>query len=310
MPRMENPSDWAPVPRNSPDSRLPLIIYGGAGVVVFIALALVMGRRPQAPGGEAETIPAPSTAAAQAAAVPAEPPAPEPTAEPPAPEPPAQPLPEPTGEPAGQPAAAPEPVVEAAPEPAPAPATEPASGMSDEELAGGAGGWEEAAVSPREESGRPDIPGLEELGTPPLSMEVETMVGLLSGSPMGYDRAAIKTRYTDPATILSHADDLGLTDDQRDTLTAMAANTLATAREVGAGLVETERAIDAWLRTGGEEREFLDHVRDAAVAESVLRAIHTLARVRASSVLSMAQGKTLDRIMGWEQPSRVSIIPN
>ncbi|MCH7494087.1 hypothetical protein IIA16_05195 [bacterium] len=191
---------------------------------------------------------------------------------------------------------------------------DPAVGMSDEELAGGSGAWVEAKeTGPKNPAGPPPIPGLEDLGAPPLSMDAETMIGLLLGLPMAYDTPAAKTRYTDPATILEHGDALSLTPAQVDLLEVIAKNALAAARERGAALVETERSIDSWLREGGREQELVDLLSSSAVSHSILRAVHLLARVRGTSILSPEQGLVLDRIMGWESPvpaSRVSIVPN
>src|SRR5690606_20323330 len=103
----------------------------------------------------------------------------------------------------------------------------------------------------------------------------DEVAGLLEGRGMGLARAAELNGYPGPLHVLELADDLGLTEAQREAVEAIRAAMLEEARALGAQVVEIERHLDALFAEGRATDEAIDRMTaHLGQVQGRLRAAH------------------------------------
>ncbi|MCI0433301.1 MAG: hypothetical protein L0271_06600 [Gemmatimonadetes bacterium] len=140
------------------------------------------------------------------------------------------------------------------------------------------------------------------------ALTVEELEDLENGAGMGFALAAELNHYPGPRHVLELADSLALTADQRSRVTVIFERMLENARRVGAQVIAAESDLDQRFKHA--------HI-DAAAARTAtmeigrlrgeLRAIHLIAHLDVTAVLSMEQVEIYDRLRGYPQagdPSR------
>ena len=124
--------------------------------------------------------------------------------------------------------------------------------------------------------------------------------GYLAGSGMGFAKAAELNGYPGPRHVLELADELELTESQRDETQALFDAMKETASDLGARLVAEERILDQLFETGTLDAEqlsaALDRIGDLRTA---IRRTHLEAHLRQTRILSEEQVRRYVRLRGY-----------
>lgn len=121
-----------------------------------------------------------------------------------------------------------------------------------------------------------------------------------SGAGMGYARPAELNRYPGLMHVLELADQLALTPEQRARTVALMDAHKAEARAIGAKRVETERALEAFFRSGNADQTALaGRVREAAALEGEYRLTHLETHLRMRALLSEEQVGRYVQLRGY-----------
>jgi Spy/CpxP family protein refolding chaperone len=136
------------------------------------------------------------------------------------------------------------------------------------------------------------------------ALSAEEVKEYLSGAGMGYAKAAELNRFPGPSHVLELGEKLGLTPEQRAAVTRITEAHKAEARQIGAKLVQSERALDALFRSGAVGRDALAQaVRDAAMLAGDYRLSHLEAHRKTREVLSPEQVARYNELRGYGQPA-------
>lgn len=132
------------------------------------------------------------------------------------------------------------------------------------------------------------------------ALSAQEQADLLAGRGMGLARAGELNHHPGPAHVLELRDKLGLTPDQVEAVRASFRRMEASAKPLGADLVERERALDGAFRDGTATP-----ARMAADTEAIgtlqgrLRAVHLTAHLEMRAVLTPAQIAMYDSLRGY-----------
>jgi len=136
------------------------------------------------------------------------------------------------------------------------------------------------------------------------ALSAEEVKQYLSGAGMGYAKAAELNRFPGPAHVLELGDKLGLTPEQRSAVARVMDDHKAEARQLGAKVVESERALDAMFRSGAVGRDALAQaIREAATRAGEYRLSHLEAHRRTRAVLSSEQVTRYNELRGYANPA-------
>jgi hypothetical protein len=134
----------------------------------------------------------------------------------------------------------------------------------------------------------------------PKSLSPEQVQQYLSGSGMGYAKAAELNRYPGPMHVLELADKLSLTPEQRSATEKLMHAHKAGARAIGKRLVEAERALDELFRAGdAAEMTLAQAVARAALVQGEYRLAHLETHRRMRALLSDEQVTRYDELRGY-----------
>ncbi len=123
---------------------------------------------------------------------------------------------------------------------------------------------------------------------------------LLAGRGAGYALAAELNHYPGPTHALELADELGLSGEQRDAISAVKAAMTEEARRLGAELVEGEAKLDAAFAAGEiDDQDLRGMTGTIAEVEGRLRATHLAAHIETRALLSEAQVVRYDELRGY-----------
>jgi Spy/CpxP family protein refolding chaperone len=124
--------------------------------------------------------------------------------------------------------------------------------------------------------------------------------GLLSGSGMGYAMAAELNGYPGPKHVLELADELALTDEQRQQTEVLFAAMQSEAVALGRQLIALETDLDAAFASG---QVTADDIRDLTArigaVEGMLRAVHLNTHLKMTPLLSMHQRHMYQELRGY-----------
>jgi hypothetical protein len=146
----------------------------------------------------------------------------------------------------------------------------------------------------------PHQPYAGEQGRELKALSPEQVQQYLDGAGMGYAKSAELNHYPGPSHVLEHADALRLSAEQRALTKRLMDEHKRSAREIGAKLVESERALEALFRTGKvSEAELAKAVRRAAALQGEYRLSHLETHRRLRALLTDDQVREYDRLRGY-----------
>jgi Spy/CpxP family protein refolding chaperone len=131
------------------------------------------------------------------------------------------------------------------------------------------------------------------------SLSEQQVAQLLAGEGMGYARPAELNHYPGPRHVIELRNELSLTDAQRRQVEAAYNTMLASAKALGAQIVEAERALDASFRGGQiDEQQLTGLTSTAARLQGELRAVHLAAHLATRRALTPEQVARYDQLRG------------
>jgi Spy/CpxP family protein refolding chaperone len=132
----------------------------------------------------------------------------------------------------------------------------------------------------------------------------EDIAALLKGEGMGYAKAAELNGYPGPAHVLTLAQQLKLTEAQRQQVQAIFDRMNAAAKPLGAELVDRERVLDQLFAKGEITSDRLA-IETAAIAElqGRLRSVHLAAHLETRALLNPEQIALYQHLRGYVDPA-------
>lgn len=123
---------------------------------------------------------------------------------------------------------------------------------------------------------------------------------LLAGKGRGYAKAAELNGYPGPAHVLELAAQLALSPAQLDRTRAIHSRMQANASTAGASLVDAERELDTLFRDRKVTPDLLKTaLQKVASAEARVRAVHLLAHIEQTAVLTEEQVARYGKLRGY-----------
>jgi hypothetical protein len=132
------------------------------------------------------------------------------------------------------------------------------------------------------------------------SLSRSDVADLLAGKGIGYAKAAELNGYPGPAHVLEMASKLGLSPEQRARTQAVFERMQASAKDLGAQLVEAERALDASFRNHDVTPESLTQaIGRVAEIDGKLRNVHLSAHLEQTRILAPEQVALYAKLRGY-----------
>ncbi len=123
---------------------------------------------------------------------------------------------------------------------------------------------------------------------------------LLAGQGMGLAKAAELNGYPGPAHVIEHGTALRLSPSQLEASRALMQRHQAQAREIGARLLEAERALDqAFALRSIDEKQLARLTAEAARLQGELRAEHLRTHLAQASLLDAGQIQRYAQLRGY-----------
>jgi Spy/CpxP family protein refolding chaperone len=138
---------------------------------------------------------------------------------------------------------------------------------------------------------------------PIKALSDEDIVALRNGEGMGMAKAAELNGYPGPMHVLTLAQQLGLTDNQQQQVTAIFQRMSAAAKPLGAELIAHEQTLDQLFAKGEITPDRLA-AETATIAElqGRLRSVHLGAHLETRAVLNPNQIARYEQLRGYGQP--------
>jgi len=134
------------------------------------------------------------------------------------------------------------------------------------------------------------------------SLSEQQVAQLLAGEGMGYAKPAELNHYPGPRHVIELRNELSLTDAQRQQVVAAYDAMLASAKALGAQIVEAERALDASFRGGQiDEQQLTRLTSTVARLQGELRAVHLAAHLATRRALTPEQVARYDQLRGYSK---------
>ena len=126
------------------------------------------------------------------------------------------------------------------------------------------------------------------------------MQGLRMGGGMGFAKLAELNHYPGPKHVLELAEELELTDEQREQVGGIRASMLENATPLGEKIIEAEGRLNMRFRHGHIDDATLREATDQiAVLYGELRYTHLTAHLAAQALLTEEQIAAYDRLRGY-----------
>ncbi len=137
------------------------------------------------------------------------------------------------------------------------------------------------------------------------SLSLAELEELRSGAGMGQALAAEVNGYPGPRHVLDLADSLALTTDQRTEVAAIFERMQAEARALGERVIDAERTLSQRFEHAHIDATTVRQMTAAIGAlRGELRAIHLIAHLEVTALLTVAQVAAYDRLRGYEPAAR------
>ena len=125
---------------------------------------------------------------------------------------------------------------------------------------------------------------------------------MLAGEGMGYAKPGELNHYPGPRHVIELRSELSLTDPQRQQVDAAYTAMLASAKALGAQIVEAERTLDASFRSGHiDDQRLAELTSTAARLQGELRAVHLGAHLATRRALTPEQVARYDKLRGYSK---------
>lgn len=132
------------------------------------------------------------------------------------------------------------------------------------------------------------------------ALSAQEVADLLEGRGAGYALAAELNHYPGPLHVLELADQLGLTEQQRQQTRALRAQVQERAKRLGRELVDLEAELDASFREGRITHQLLSGLTSQiAEVDGQLRSTHLEAHLRMKELLTPEQVRRYDQLRGY-----------
>jgi Spy/CpxP family protein refolding chaperone len=129
------------------------------------------------------------------------------------------------------------------------------------------------------------------------------ITSILQGQGMGLAKAAELNGYPGPMHVLEHARRLGLTDEQRATTKALFDAHKSEVKNLGAKLIEAERALDqAFASKQIDEVQLQTRIETIARLQGEIRASHLVTHLKQTALLSNQQVALYAQLRGYRSP--------
>ena len=133
------------------------------------------------------------------------------------------------------------------------------------------------------------------------ALSAERMDGLLTGKGIGYALAAELNHYPGPRHAIDFSMELSLTAEQEQKVMGLFQAMQAEAVHLGKQIVDAERSLDRAFADQTITPESLKKITgDIAVMEGRLRAVHLLAHLKMTKILTSSQIADYDRLRGYD----------
>ncbi len=121
-----------------------------------------------------------------------------------------------------------------------------------------------------------------------------------TGMGIGMARVAELNHYPGPRHVLDLAEELNLTDDQKETMTRLMSSMKAQATALGAQILEKEQALDEMFAAGTMDEEAVHALlREIGALKADLRFAHIRTHMATRAALTPEQVETYDRLRGY-----------
>jgi len=132
------------------------------------------------------------------------------------------------------------------------------------------------------------------------SMPAAEVEDLLAGQGMGLAKAAELNGYPGPAHVLEHAQALALTPDQQEATKTLMDRHKERARQLGAALVASERALDQAFAERRIDAAILSrHTAEIGRVQAQLREEHLRTHLEQTAILSTEQARRYAQLRGY-----------
>ena len=121
-----------------------------------------------------------------------------------------------------------------------------------------------------------------------------------SGAGMGFAKAAELNHYPGPKHVLELAEDISLSDEQREQILEIQSEMRETAVDLGEAIIDAERDLNVRFRHGHVDDESLSNAtREIAALYGELRFAHLRAHLATRNALEEGQIARYDRLRGY-----------
>lgn len=132
------------------------------------------------------------------------------------------------------------------------------------------------------------------------ALSPDQIAGYLAGAGMGFALPAELNHYPGPKHVLHMAEQLELTEEQRQQTEAVFERMAAAARTLGKQVVDAEGALDAlFAGQQADPRDVGRAVDDIAVLQGKLRYVHLEAHLAMKDILTAPQVHRYDELRGY-----------
>lgn len=132
------------------------------------------------------------------------------------------------------------------------------------------------------------------------ALSPEQVAEYLNGEGMGLARAAELNHYPGPKHVLELVDSLDLSEDQLRQVRAIRERVAASARELGATIIDKERELDMIFAMAHADAATVEHLTgEIARINGSLRAAHLVAHIETRALLSPEQVQRYDSLRGY-----------
>jgi len=136
------------------------------------------------------------------------------------------------------------------------------------------------------------------------SLTVQELAGLRGGEGMGMARPAELNHYPGPKHVLELADDLHLSQEQRNEVERIRSTMQSSAIRIGEQIIEAEASLNRRFAHGHIDESTLgDLTKQVAALYGELRFVHLAAHLSTRAVLTADQVAAYDRLRGYESGS-------
>jgi Spy/CpxP family protein refolding chaperone len=137
------------------------------------------------------------------------------------------------------------------------------------------------------------------------ALSAEEIQGYLSGSGMGFAKAAELNHYPGPRHVLDLAEPLQLSEAQRRQTQILFEDMKTEAVHLGQQLLARERHLDTLFKAGTISEATLEQlVADIATIQGQLRAVHLRAHLAQRHILTPDQRRHYDALRGYDVSSQ------